>query len=235
MSIKKIGILFKLGLEDLTKNLNVFIYVLFPVLFALLYSNLDTLTNNFTFSLCVLLNIAMVPIALMGTIIAEEKEKNTLRTLMLNNVKAMEVLIAKALICLLFVVLDNILIYFLAGLPLANFLSYQLVGLFVGLAVIFFGAVVGLLAKNQMSAGLLSTPFMLILMAPIFMSMIYNKVISKISSFLPTDAMMTIFHNISSQTITFANTGKPFLIIAGWFIVSIIMFNLVYKRVGVDN
>ena len=86
MSIKKIGILFKLGLEDLTKNLNVFIYVLFPVLFALLYSNLDTLTNNFTFSLCVLLNIAMVPIALMGTIIAEEKEKNTLRTLMLNNV-----------------------------------------------------------------------------------------------------------------------------------------------------
>lgn len=235
MSIKKIGILFKLGLEDLTKNLNVFIYVLFPVLFALLYSNLDTLTNNFTFSLCVLLNIAMVPIALMGTIIAEEKEKNTLRTLMLNNVKAMEVLIAKALICLLFVVLDNILIYFLAGLPLANFLSYQLVGLFVGLAVIFFGAVVGLLAKNQMSAGLLSTPFMLILMAPIFMAMIDNKVISKISSFLPTDAMMTIFHNISSQTITFANTGKPFLIIAGWFIVSIIMFNLVYKRVGVDN
>ena len=196
MSIKKIGILFKLGLEDLTKNLNVFIYVLFPVLFALLYSNLDTLTNNFTFSLCVLLNIAMVPIALMGTIIAEEKEKNTLRTLMLNNVKAMEVLIAKALICLLFVVLDNILIYFLAGLPLANFLSYQLVGLFVGLAVIFFGAVVGLLAKNQMSAGLLSTPFMLILMAPIFMAMIDNKVISKISSFLPTDAMMTIFHNI---------------------------------------
>lgn len=235
MSIKKIGILFKLGLEDLTKNLNVFIYVLFPVLFALLYSNLDTLTNNFTFSLCVLLNIAMVPIALMGTIIAEEKEKNTLRTLMLNNVKAMEVLIAKALICLLFVVLDNILIYFLAGLSLANFLSYQLVGLFVGLAVIFFGAVVGLLAKNQMSAGLLSTPFMLILMAPIFMAMIDNKVISKISSFLPTDAMMTIFHNISSQTITFANTGKPFLIIAGWFIVSIIMFNLVYKRVGVDN
>ena len=235
MSIKKIGILFKLGLEDLTKNLNVFIYVLFPVLFALLYSNLDTLTNNFTFSLCVLLNIAMVPIALMGTIIAEEKEKNTLRTLMLNNVKAMEVLIAKALICLLFVVLDNILIYFLAGLPLANFLSYQLVGLFVGPAVIFFGAVVGLLAKNQMSAGLLSTPFMLILMAPIFMAMIDNKVISKISSFLPTDAMMTIFHNISSQTITFANTGKPFLIIAGWFIVSIIMFNLVYKRVGVDN
>ena len=235
MSISKIWTLFKLGIEDLTKNLNVFIYVILPIAFALIYSNLDTLTNEFTFSLCVLLNIAMVPVALMGTIIAEEKEKNTLRTLMLNNVKATEILIAKALICLLFVVVDNIVIYLLVDLPMNEFLAYQLVGLFVGLAVIFFGAVVGLLSKNQMSAGLLSMPFMIIFMAPLFIAMTDNQIVSKISSFLPTDAMMTIFHDISSHTATFSNIDMPLLVIAVWFIVSIIMFNLVYKKVGVDN
>ena len=80
--------------------MNVFVYVLMPIPFALLYSNISAGNSEYLFSLCILLNIAMVPVALMGTVIAEEKEKNTLRTLMLNNVQGTEILFAKAAICL---------------------------------------------------------------------------------------------------------------------------------------
>lgn len=177
----------------------------------------------------------MVPVALMGTIIAEEKEKNTLRTLILNDVKATEILLSKALICMLFVLINNILIYFITSLPINTFVLYQLVAFFVSCAVIFLGAVVGLFSKNQMSAGLLSMPFMLLLMAPLFILMVENKVIENIVSVLPTDAMMEIFSHISDSSMNFSNVGIPFLVITIWFVGSIVLFNIAYKKVGVDN
>lgn len=235
MRIYKIKALFKLGIEDLTKNMNVFIYVIMPLAFALLYSNIGAMPAEFLFSLCVLLNLSMVPVALMGTIIAEEKEKNTLRTLLLNDVNGFEILFAKASICMMFVIFNNLFIYYIAGLPLEDFILYQLVALFVSLAVIFFGAFVGLLAKNQMSAGLLSMPFMFLFMAPIFIEMIQNDIATKISSILPTDAMMTIFRKVSEGTAEISTIGMPIFIIGIWLIGSILLFNFVYKKVGVDN
>ncbi len=235
MRFYKIKALFKLGIEDLLKNINVFIYVLMPLGFAILYSNLEVESKEYLFALCVLLNIAMIPITLMGTIIAEEKEKNTLRTLMLNDVKGSEILFAKALICTLFVLINNIVIYLIVGLPISNLLIYQGITLFVGIAVIFFGAFVGLIAKNQMSAGLLSLPFMFLLLMPLFIAMFNNNIANKISSLLPTDAMMVILDNVAKKEITISNMGLPFLVIIVWFILSFLLFNIFYKKIGVDN
>ncbi len=186
MRFYKLKALFKLGIEDLVRNMNVFVYIIMPLAFAFLYSNMDTLPKDFVFSLCMVLNLSMVPVAMMGTIIAEEKEKNTLRTLMLHDIRATEILFSKALICMLFVMLNSILMFFIIGFSMNQFFVYQIVGLLVSLAVIFFGALVGLLAKNQMSAGLLSIPFMAIFMAPLFVNMVKSKLASSISSILPT-------------------------------------------------
>lgn len=235
MRLYKLKALFKLGIEDLTKNANVFVYIIMPLAFSILYSNMGILSKDFIFSLCVLLNLSMVPVALMGTIIAEEKEKNTLRTLMLNDVSATEILFAKALICMLFVMLNNILMYLIIGFSMNYFILYQTIALFVSLSVIFFGAVVGLLAKNQMSAGLLSIPFMAIFMAPIFINMTKSKLAANISSLLPTDAMMEIFKVISKNNFKVSTTLVELIVITVWLVVSILLFNIVYKKVGVDN
>ncbi|MBQ9765698.1 MAG: ABC transporter permease [Lachnospiraceae bacterium] len=235
MRFYKIKALIKLGLEDLTKNMSVFVYVLLPIVFALLYSNIDTLPKSFTFSICMLMNIAMLPVSLMGTIVAEEKEKHTLRTLMLNDVKASEILFAKASICVLFVIIDDLIIFFFTGLPMEQFAIYQLIGLFVAVAVILFGAFVGLFAKNQMSAGLLSMPFMVLFLAPMFTMMVDNKVFSTITDYIPTAAMMNLFDCVALGSFDFSSVIKPFAVIAAWLVISIIMFNIAYKKVGVDN
>lgn len=235
MRLYKVKALFKLGMEDLLKNLNVFIYVILPIAFAFLYANMGNTPKEYLFSICTLLTLSMVPVALMGTIIAEEKEKNTLRTLMLNDVKACEILFAKAMICMLFVVIDNLLIYFILELPIGHFILYQLVAFITGLAIILFGAIVGLLAKNQMSAGLLSMPFMILFMAPMFIMMFKDKLADAISSLLPTDAMMELFLCITKNTLTISKIGIPCMIIGVWLVLSIILFQYAYKKVGVDN
>ena len=236
MRVYKMKALFKLGIEDLTKNISVFVYVLFPLLFALLYGNLDTgMPENYVYSFCVLMNLAMIPVTLMGTVIAEEKEKNTLRTLMLNDVRAGEIMLAKALICMLFVVTDNVIMYFILGLSLDKFVLYQLVGLYAGLSVIFFGAFVGIFARNQMSAGLMSMPFMFLFMAPFFIEMFHNKIADRISSLLPTDAMMTLFESISGNKLGWSAVGMPVIVIGVWLVISIVMYKLAFKKVGMDN
>ena len=73
MRFYKVKALFKLGMEDLLKNLNVFIYVILPIAFAFLYANMGSAPKEYLFSVCTLLTLSMVPVALMGTIIAEEK------------------------------------------------------------------------------------------------------------------------------------------------------------------
>ncbi|MBR6696742.1 MAG: ABC transporter permease [Lachnospiraceae bacterium] len=236
MRMYKIKALFKLGIEDLTKNMSVFIYVIFPLIFAMLYGGIDMgMSKEALYAFCMLMNLAMIPVALMGTIVAEEKEKNTLRTLMLNDVKASEIMLAKSLICMMFVVLNNILIFIIIGVSMKQFALYQLVALFVSLAIILFGGVVGILAKNQMSAGLLSMPFMVILLAPVFIEMFDNKIATKISEWLPTDAMMKIFDSITKSKASFDGVGMPIIVIAVWMVVSIIAFNVAFKKVGVDN
>lgn len=235
MRFYKVKALFKLGLEDLTKNMSVFIYVLLPIVFALLYSGMDGMPEGFVFSFCVLMNVAMVPVALMGTIIAEEKEKFTLRTLMLNDVKASEILFAKALICLLFVIIDNVLMFFIVGTDMSLFVPYQLISFFVALAVILFGAFVGLISKNQMSAGLMSMPFMVILLAPVFIQMMGNETANNIAKVLPTAAMMTLFDSVAATEMSFSNVVIPLIVISAWLIISVILFNIAYKKVGVDN
>lgn len=116
-----------------------------------------------------------------------------------------------------------------------SILIYQAIAFACGLAVVLFGAVVGLLAKNQMSAGLLSMPFMVILMAPMFIEIMGNETVKKIARLLPTDAMATMFAGVTQNEYTFDTMGSPALVIAGWFVISAILFALLYKKVGVDN
>ncbi|MBQ7942640.1 MAG: ABC transporter permease [Lachnospiraceae bacterium] len=235
MRLYKVSALFKLGMEDLTKNMSVFIYVLLPLVMGLLYSNLDGISPEYNYSFSVLMNLAVIPVTLMGTIIAEEKEKNTLRTLMLNDVKALEILSAKALICLIFMLLDNILLFFIVGLPMNLFVLYQIPAVFTAIALLFFGAFVGLMAKNQMSAGLLSLPFMVVFLAPLFVQMMGNDLAKKISSAIATDGLMKIYLAIAGNDITFSSIGLPIIVIVAWLVFSVVLFQIAYKKVKVDN
>ncbi len=234
MRLYKVGALFKLGLEDLTKNLSVFIYVLLPLMMAVLYSAMGY-TGMFNFIMSVAMNLAALPVFLMGTIVAEEKEKNTLRTLILNDVKAMEVLVAKALICLLFVVIDNILIFFICEMDMSCFVLYQLVALLTAIGIVFFGAVVGLLAKNQMSASLYGMPFLIIFLAPAFVQAFESELAQNVCRVLITDAMIRIMEGIATGETGFADMWISYLVMAVWIAGGVVVFKIAYKKVGVDN
>src|SRR5699024_11468048 len=105
-----------------------------------------------------------VPLNVLANMVAEEKEKQTLRSLMLANVSATDFLLSKAFVALVLMLIDGILIFLVCQEPMEYFGYFLIFYVLSSLSVLFFGALVGLLSKDQMSAGTLSSPLMILLL-----------------------------------------------------------------------
>ena len=106
IQLRKVIALFKKDMKDTSKNVNVMILLVLPLLFTFLYQFIDLggegMPKEFILFISVLMNLCLVPVSFLSMIIAEEKEKNTLRTLMLSNVSAGDFLLSKSLVTFLY-------------------------------------------------------------------------------------------------------------------------------------
>lgn len=129
--LQKTRILFLKDWKDTLKNGNGMILAVLPLFFTLLYRMLPIdgmpMPREFISLIGVLMNLALVPVALLSMMIAEEKEKNTLRTLMLSNVGAVEFLTSKCLVVLVLLSVVNLAVFFLTGMALSALPLFLLV------------------------------------------------------------------------------------------------------------
>lgn len=100
----------------------------------------------------------MTPISLLSMMVAEEKEKNTLRTLMLSDVSAEEFLLSKSLVALFLMTIIAIADFLILKGALELFAVYLISGTLAAISLLFLGAMIGLLCKDQMATGTLSAP-----------------------------------------------------------------------------
>ena len=97
-----------------------------PVLFGVMYKFLlgDILkggTGSFVIVMCIIMTISIVPLNVLANMVAEEKEKHTLRSLMLANVSATDFLLSKAFVALVLMLIDGILIFLVCQEPMEYF------------------------------------------------------------------------------------------------------------------
>ena len=88
MNIRICKALFMKDLKNCFVNKNVFLMLALPVLFGVMYKFLlgDILkgaTGSFVIVMCIIMTISIVPLNVLANMVAEEKEKHTLRSLML--------------------------------------------------------------------------------------------------------------------------------------------------------
>ena len=223
MKINRIKAVFKKQLKDTLKNKRVLIqFIVFPILtFLIIYSvPSDGNTSESIVSMMAVMFTAMIPAAAMASIIAEEKEKNTLRVLMMSNVKPMEYLAGLAGYVFL--------------LCMVNYIIFALMGSFNGVRLIYFmavlitgsitsmllGSIFGIFARNQMSLMGIMTPIILILAyLPVFATV--NKSLQIVSWILYTQQMNNLIYDLSASNFTwdkFAVIGANIVILLAIFI-----------------
>ena len=228
--MKNIIVIIKKQIKDTIKNKTVLIqFILFPILSIIMENaiKMDGMPEMFFTKLFSIMYIGMGPLTAMAAIISEEKEKNTLRVLMMANVKPWQYLIGVGVyvwtICMLGAGIMA------TGLDRANVLAYMLIMGAGFVLSILAGACVGIYSKNQMVSTSVVMPVMMILsFAP--MLSLFNDKIAKVSKVLYTQQMRLILDNMKLADI---KTESAIIIMVNAVIV-LALFFIIFRRKGLE-
>lgn len=249
---RKLGALLAKDAADLAKNPTMALCIVMPIGFALFYrfffADMDaglfgqggvegtavaSAVTYVVLSIGLCMSIGMGASMSLVYGIAEEKEKHTLRTLMLASVSADQIVLSKGLLALAITAVTELICFLVSGAPLSLCLPYMAFGVLGAIAIILLSLVAGLAACDQMTAGLYSIPILLLALAPIFGS--YSKGIHDVVQFAPTGGMDSLLRLAVNGTLSASDAIMPLAVTAAWIAASALCFKLLYKRLLRDN
>jgi ABC-2 type transport system permease protein len=225
-----IGVIIKKQLKDTLKNKTVLIqFVMFPVLTLIFENaiNIPDMPELFFTKLFSVMYMGMAPLVAVASVIAEEKEKNTLRVLTMANVKAWEYLAGIGIyvwtICMAGA---GVMATTLSSGDIPFYLGVMAVGFIISIAI---GACIGIIASNQMAATSLSLPVMLIFS---FMPMLamFNDKIEKIAGIFYTQQIRELLGNMTFDGIK----TEAMLVVAVNALLALSLFFAAFKRKGLE-
>lgn len=228
--MRNIIIIIRKQLKDTLKNKTILIqFMLFPIMTLIMENaiTLDGMPELFFTKLFSIMYIGMAPLTSVAAIIAEEKEKNTLRVLMMANVKPWQYLTGVGLYVWLICMAG-------AGVMSTGFdldaIAFYMCIMGIGFAIsVVAGACVGIYARNQMAATSVVMPAMLILA---FLPMIatFNDKIAKVAKIFYTQQLKVCLDNMSFTDIT----KETAIVVIVNVLVLIGMYGITYKRKGLE-
>ena len=250
-ALRKTGALLAKDFADLFKNPTMLVVCLLPIAFMALYSFMigdaaggsdltaeqqeavGPVIGQFMLGSALCMTVGMVCTMTVLYGIAEEKEKRTLRTLMLANVGASQVVASKAVVALVASAAVNAVCFFVAGGEPGMLGAYLALGVVGSLPVILFSLVLGLACRDQMTAGVYSVPVLLVALVPMFG--MANETIEKVSHWLPTGGVYDLIGLAVGGRLFSSDALAPLAVTAAWAAVGAVVFAALFKRLARDN
>lgn len=220
----------KKQLKDTLKNKTILIqFVMFPILTLVMNHaiTIDGMPENFFVNLFATMYAGMAPLTSMAAIISEEKEKNTLRVLMMSNVRPHEYLLGIGSYVWLACVIGAFVICAAGSYKLwekVTFMGIMAIGILVSLLI---GAVIGVWSQTQMMATSISIPVMMIFSFVPMLSL-FNTTIAKIAKFTYTEQISLMIGQVNNLQL---EAGNVCIIIVN-MLITVILFTAAYKKCG---
>lgn len=230
--MKNIATIIKKQLLDTFKNKTVLIqFLLFPIMTVIMENtiHIDGMAEHFFGILFSVMYVGMAPLTAVASIISEEKEKNTLRVLMMAGVKPGQYLMGIGSYVWVICMLGATIMGLSTGLTGEELLFYMVIMAIGFLTSIMLGATVGIFSKSQMMSTSLVMPIMLIF-AFVPMIAMFNETIEKVAKVTYTQQMNQLLANRSFEQLGGQNLG----IIFCNFILFVILFGMAFKKNGLE-
>ncbi len=223
-------VIFKKQLKDTLKNKTVLIqFIMFPLM-TLVMENAITLPDMpelFFTKLFSVMYIGMAPVTAAAAIISEEKEKNTLRVLMMANIKPWEYLLGVgAYVWTLCMAGAGIMATGLASTDIPFYLGVMAAGFVVSIAI---GACIGIFSSNQMTATSLFVPVMMVFSFSPMLAM-FNDKIEKVARIFYTQQLRVLMNRMSFEGIK----PESILILAVNAVLALALFFVAFRRKGLE-
>lgn len=215
-------------LKDTFKNKEILIqFLMFPILTIVMEKavHVEGLPEHYFANLFGAMYIAMAPLTSMTAIISEEKEKNTLRVLMMANVKPMEYLIGVGVYILVLCMMGAAVIATASGYEGKQWITFVAIMAVGELVSIVIGAAIGVWSKNQMAATSVTVPVMMIFsFLPMLAS--FNETISKVSKYTYSQQV----NNLMGQVGNFDIQTENVVIIGANILIATMLFVVAYRK-----
>ena len=216
--------------KDMTRNFSVLsMFVIFPlVAFAMTHfvaqGNYDISDTMFaTMMAGIFSGMALIQVAC--NIIAEDREKKSIRFLVIAGVKPLSYLVGVGGVILIAGLLTSLAFGYIGGFAQDEFIAFMLVMMSGAVASIILGATIGIWAKNRQAASGLCLPFAVILgFAPMIAQ--FNENVERFAGFLYTQQINVVVDDFS------AGLAEPLTVI--WLNIAVlaVLFVIAYARKG---
>ncbi len=220
--------IFKKQLKDALKNKAVLIqFVMFPVLTVIMTMNVkpEGMPENFFVSIFATMYLCMAPLSSAASLIAEEKEKGTLRVLLMSGVKPQEFLTGIGGFILAACMTGAAVMCAVGGYSGKSaviFMAIMAAGIVISLVI---GRAIGLLSNSQTAANSVAIPLMLVMsMLPLLSA--FNNTIAKAAKMLFSEQIRQCFAPGSEVSVS----AEAVIISGVNFIIAAAVFFGAYKR-----
>ncbi len=224
--------IFQKQIKDVLKNTAVLIlFFIFPIIAFAMSSAMSEQAGqgSFFISIFATMHAVFTPIVTTAAIIAEEKEKNTLRVLIMSNVKPYQYLLSIGGFVFISTLLTGSAFILVANYGIISSFNF-IFDLAIGcICSIILGLTIGGFAKNTMSANAIAVPIgMLFAFLPMLSS--FNKSLEKVSRFTYGQQVSNLISSPESIGFSVENV----VVIAANLLLIIIAFVVIFRRNKLD-
>lgn len=230
--IKHIRVILWKQIKDTLKNKTILIqFVMFPILTLIMENaiEIEGMPEHYFALLFGVMYVGMAPLVSMASIISEEKGNNTLRVLLMSNVKPLEYLLGVGIYIWVICMIGALVIGFAgkySGTALAGFVLILGIGILVSILV---GAAIGTWSKNPMMATSISMPVMMIFSFLPMLSM-FNETIGKFAKILYSQQINLLLEQVEHIQLSWESV----VVIGGNMVVASVLFVVAYRRSGLE-
>lgn len=232
-SMKRVNAIFQKDYKDFSRNMAVSVVIFLIPILAAFYGRLGVDTIDMYYMI-INMAFAMVATFVQCCLIAEEKEKNTLRSLMLSPANTAEIISGKSLLTFLLTIGVVIASIFLMEYKPQ---SITIVSVAIILSTFFYiglGTLLGLFAKSIMESSVIVMPVIIVFSLGSFITSFADKYpVLNIANYFPNVQLI----NIASKV----ETGAAFVdvlfnlgIIGGWVVLVSLLTTVVYRKRMMD-
>ncbi|HDR6286599.1 ABC transporter permease [Bacillus cereus] len=231
-SMRRVSAIFRKEVQDFKTNSQVLLMAFLPIILSFLFSRFGA--GKEMLGITTITAFLFVAGFVQSMVIAEEKEKHTLRVLMLSPASSVEVLLGKSILTACLTLGICIVNLFILDQFSGNLLLLGFIFLCGTILFIVIGTMIGLLAASVPQTSIIGMPILMTMyLAVQFESMVENKVIKTMIGYLPTSHIVKALNSLVGGA-GFGSISGHVLNVAVWLIISLFVCLIVYKKKQLD-
>ncbi|MDN4606135.1 ABC transporter permease [Sporosarcina highlanderae] len=233
ISWKRVNAILQKDFKDFSRNLAVSSVIFVPIILGAFYGRMgvESIETHF---LLINMTFAMVAAFVQCCLIAEEKEKNTLRGLMLSPASTADILGGKSLLTFIMTMVVVFFTAFLAEYKPANIAIITLAVILSSFFYIALGTMLGLYSKSVLEASVIVMPVIIVFSLGSFITLVVEKYpILQVVTYLPNIQLIDLATKVEAGA-GFGDVLVEFAIILGWVIAAVILTVIIFRKRMVD-